>query len=212
MYKNDLCVIVHDPNFRMSDISKDKIEDNNFIDFLSSIIPLKHIEENPKINWSYDYLSKNKHLTIPFIKKNMNKRWYWGSYGLSSNSLNASKSEFSEFVEQNIHKQWSFEELSRNPSLNGDIIEKYFDKDWDWDFICRSPFLSQSFYIHNFIKMVYFNKVNWVHLSMNENFPYTLIDEYKYMNWFWKGVSLRKKKMKVVTRKRPRRSTFSKEN
>jgi hypothetical protein len=206
MSNDELCVIVHNPNFKIGDISKDKIEDTYFIDFLSSIIPLKHIEENPQIGWSYDSLSKNKHLTIPFIQRNIDKNWYWGSCGLSSNPLNTTKREFSKFVKENIHKSWSFEMLSRNPSLSGNVIEEYFDKDWDWDFICRSPFLSEKFYRRNFIKMVYFNKVNWIHLSMNENFPTDLIDEYKYMDWFWKSVYLRKRKIKAITHKRPRKS------
>src|SRR5438128_979304 len=40
-------------------------------------ITMKNVENNPELQWNYEYISLNPNLTIEFIKRNLDKNWNW---------------------------------------------------------------------------------------------------------------------------------------
>jgi hypothetical protein len=158
-----------------------------------------------KKNWKWYYMSQNPNLTLSFIEKNLDKHW---NLKLGRNPVITPK-----FVNDHPEIEWSFEELSYNPSTYTDLsfVERnigklnqrellkfapvhfllsmnldYFLGDKFWSGISSNPSIDTSFLIENLDK-----RWNWILLSSNPAISISFISDHLLLPWYWEFVGAR---------------------
>ncbi len=91
-------------------------------------LKLIHIKRHVQQEWNWWALSMNPIITQDFVKKNMDKNWNYGKFGLSANPQIGVG-----FVKDNLDKPWCFGEngLSCNPNITLEFIKEFEKKGWD---------------------------------------------------------------------------------
>lgn len=127
-------------------------------------------------------VSSNINVTLSFIKKNINRNWFWGLHGLSSNP-NLTQ----EFVEKEIDRNWEWGALGLSSNLKMDIpfIEKYKSK-----LHFGSAGMSSNKYITMEI-IEFFKSKDWsfYSLSNNPNITPKFIEIRDKEDWNWLMIS-----------------------
>jgi hypothetical protein len=73
-------------------------------------------------------LSLNISITPEFVERHLDKDWWWGSDGLSTNPHHF------RVIERHIEKPWHWGRygLSANPSITPEFVERHIEKPWCW--------------------------------------------------------------------------------
>ncbi len=132
---------------------------------------LKHLDK--PWYWGHFGLSSNPSITPDFIEKHLDEDWDWQALGLSINP-----NITSEFIERHLDKNWIWSCLSHNPNITTEFIEKYIDKSWDWEKFGLS---------NNNFNFNYFEYKN----QKNKLFKNKFFNEIE--NWLWKPICNDKK-------------------
>lgn len=99
------------------------------LEILSETLNIKEIALHHEVRWKDRYLSRNKTLTVEYIKNNINRRWNWKQI-----SMNISMDE----IRRNPLMPWCKEGLSYNTGLTlRDIELLSYDR---WDILMRNIF------------------------------------------------------------------------
>lgn len=138
-----------------------------------------HIIENEgegseEDDWDWNALSANKHLTIEFISKHIDKSWHWGI--LSGNPAITLSD-----IENTIHDaryRWHHKSLSSNPNITIEFVKKYPNgvnrKGWYWMVLSKNKGISITDIDANLdLPWV------WKNVYINPNFTVEHAEKYK---------------------------------
>jgi len=161
------------------------------------------IQENINMNIDWNYgISRNKNITIDFVKNNPDKCWNY--YYLLQNlefkldfvekliqTINIDWSSLSkhsnltiEFIEKYIDKPLNFTFLSKNANITIDFIFKYKNKDWDYIYIYKYKKIP-SWYIDYKIQNFNNDYIFFNYLSKNIHLTPDIVEKYETQNWNW---------------------------
>lgn len=189
------------------------IEHINIIDWtiLSSNINItcKTIENNIEFPWNWkNGISNNNNITIPFIKKYINKNLDWCN-------ISKNKNITLDDIDNNLDLPWNWCSIQFNPNITINFIKKHNDKHWnitamtylkfnrlnysiDFQQLCKPPQEVDIpgnfayFYDFNEIKEYLHEKWNWNWniISSHKNIKLNDIENNMEYPWVWKYVSL----------------------
>ena len=114
------------------------------------------MNQNWDLPWDWEGLSRNRNITIDFIKKNIYRPWNW--YQLSKNP-----NVTVDFVKENIDKPWDWCWMSYNPNIPFDFVKQNIDKPWNWVKLSRNLNITFRDVLEN-IDLPW----NWFELSFND--------------------------------------------
>jgi hypothetical protein len=138
------------------------ISTNKFID-------MEYISKNMnKVN--LNLISCNPNITIDFVLKNIDKRFYWN--GLSANPNITMKN-----IEDNLHLPWDWSFVSKNPNITIDFIRKYNNYKsciWNWNHISSNVGITMKDIENNFDL-----PWSWLDILYNPNLTLDFIKKYK---------------------------------
>jgi hypothetical protein len=158
--------------------------------------------------WKWNWLSKNKHLTMKIVKNNLDKNWNWYDITLNANislddilanpdypwdlnvlcikdgiDMNFIVSHPPEFFKNRLSgKSWNTEYVS---SYLGTVknIKKYPDYPWDFDSICNSYLLTIGHLLEFPDK-----QFNWSAISDSCNLTFEMLRKFPDKPWDWNAV------------------------
>lgn len=140
-------------------------------DFIFKLLEIR------EFSWAYPFLSSSPEITLEFIHKNIDKKFYM--YELSKNPVVTM-----DYVEANIYHIWNFRGLSFNPNLTLEFLEKYYFEDWAWE---TCPLLYDIINLDFFFKYPTLS-YNWHYLSKAPFITPEIIESFE-KPWNWNGVS-----------------------
>lgn len=121
-------------------------------------------------------LSILEKLVLKYIDRN------WNYYWLSQN-VNIS----AEFIEQNIHLPWIWENVSSNVNISFEFYKRHKYKNWRFEALSANPAITLED-IENNIYLPW----NWVYISENPNLTIHFLRKHRYKKFAWYKVSKNK--------------------
>tara|TARA_B100001123_G_C15258013_1_gene1005456 strand:+ start:190 stop:1371 length:1182 start_codon:yes stop_codon:yes gene_type:complete len=94
------------------------------------------------VHWDYPYLSSNQNITLPFIKKYIDKPWDW-------NYISCNSSISLHDIEMNPQLPWNWQYISLNPNITFNFIKRHKDKPLNWKELTCSKNISLKDIVNN---------------------------------------------------------------
>lgn len=153
-------------------------------------IKAKDIIENPDLPWVfrlrigirvYGGLSFNPNITLGLIHKYFEKDWIRSSVSVY---VNLNDSEMSLETFNTLHPEYlDFSSLSRNQTLNIDLVLKLINENWDWFSISENSNITTTD-IENNLTLPW----KWKKISRNINLTEEFVDKYHKKGWNWESI------------------------